>query len=677
MDKKIILGKEITTDENAALEIKELAKHFGCFGTIGSGKTVTCKVMIEELAMQGIPGIIIDPKGDLSSMAQLASPEELSNFGVDPAILEKFRENVEVVIWTPGSEKGIPLSISPLKFDDVDPLSEDEKRTYYNDVAITMLSLMNYDIESDGAKSSVIVLSELFNYCISNGKPIHDVDHIIEHLVKLPKEISKEISHISNAEKINKLILRLRLLKKGANNQLFNVGYPLDIDMLLGTGQDNGKTRLSIVYLNTITNHSGKEFFISLLAQKLYHWAKKNPKDKDQPLKCSFFIDEVHPFLPPVKKPICKEYLLRCVKEFRGYGISCILATQNIAGVDYHAFGNIGTSNFGKFNARQDIDKIRHILESRKDNIIMNVVSMVPSMKTGEFLLVSSTGEDLMHYKVRGLVTSHYILTVDDVSKLTTREIRKMIKEEAGTRSESPDPVEKPTNDEGTEDPEIAEETESAVAEKPGKKESASDNKKDAVKTPPKENGDLLHVVKQNIYGKDIPKILKSKLKSVFTVKKEITDYSKLYYPLARASFTFKKRKGFFGKNYENITESIYIEIMSGKFQIMHCNRGRFEFEFIIASDPDEIKDLDGICIIEPKPHSDVEIDITQYKKRFSKTKIKSVVESNYDVKTHDIDLVLFPFWRCELTDVETRETEIVEIDAVLGRPFSIKVLKS
>ena len=68
MNNRIVLGKEINTDENAALEIKELAKHFGCFGTIGSGKTVTCKVMIEELAMQGIPGIIIDPKGDLSSL---------------------------------------------------------------------------------------------------------------------------------------------------------------------------------------------------------------------------------------------------------------------------------------------------------------------------------------------------------------------------------------------------------------------------------------------------------------------------------------------------------------------------------------------------------------------------------------------------------------------------------
>ena len=53
MDEKIILGKEITTDENVTVGIKELAKHFGCFGTIGSGKTVSCKVLIEELVMKG------------------------------------------------------------------------------------------------------------------------------------------------------------------------------------------------------------------------------------------------------------------------------------------------------------------------------------------------------------------------------------------------------------------------------------------------------------------------------------------------------------------------------------------------------------------------------------------------------------------------------------------------
>ena len=72
-----------------------------------------------------------------------------------------------------------------------------------------------------------------------------------------------------------------------------------------------------------------------------------------------------------------------------------------------------------------------------------------------------------------------------------------------------------------------------------------------------------------------------------------------------------------------------------------------------------------------------MELDIRQYKKNFSPKKIKSVVESNYDVKINDIDIVLFPYWRCELTDVDIKETETVEIDAVLGRSFSLDGLKN
>ena len=57
----------------------------------------------------------------------------------------------------------------------------------------------------------------------------------------------------------------------------------------------------------------------------------------------------------------------------------------------------------------------------------------------------------------------------------------------------------------------------------------------------------------------------------------------------------------------------------------MHCNRGKFEFDYIIPLDPDEIKDLDGICIIESKSQADMELDIRQYRKMFSTKKAPKV----------------------------------------------------
>ena len=44
---KLQLGN--TADGPLELSPKVLQRHFACFGSSGSGKTVACKVMIEEL----------------------------------------------------------------------------------------------------------------------------------------------------------------------------------------------------------------------------------------------------------------------------------------------------------------------------------------------------------------------------------------------------------------------------------------------------------------------------------------------------------------------------------------------------------------------------------------------------------------------------------------------------
>ena len=53
------LGK--TAEGTLELSTKVLQRHFACFGSSGSGKTVACKVMIEELARKGIPVIAFVP----------------------------------------------------------------------------------------------------------------------------------------------------------------------------------------------------------------------------------------------------------------------------------------------------------------------------------------------------------------------------------------------------------------------------------------------------------------------------------------------------------------------------------------------------------------------------------------------------------------------------------------
>src|ERR1044072_7808504 len=62
------LGKN-KSDENLLLyDSKDLVTHAVCVGMTGSGKTGLCISLLEEAAIDGIPAIIIDPKGDLGNL---------------------------------------------------------------------------------------------------------------------------------------------------------------------------------------------------------------------------------------------------------------------------------------------------------------------------------------------------------------------------------------------------------------------------------------------------------------------------------------------------------------------------------------------------------------------------------------------------------------------------------
>ena len=112
---QLILGKTDTSE--VILRPKTLQRHFACFGSSGSGKTVASKVLIEELARNGVPVIAFDPQGDIASIGLSGDREAIQKEGTDTAILDDYNDNVEVIVWTPGSSKGIPLSINPLQFD--------------------------------------------------------------------------------------------------------------------------------------------------------------------------------------------------------------------------------------------------------------------------------------------------------------------------------------------------------------------------------------------------------------------------------------------------------------------------------------------------------------------------------------------------------------------------------
>ena len=80
-----------------------LKKHVSILGASGSGKTVLGKVVIEEAAIQGIPSIIIDPQGDLASLAILGKKGKVEAEGTSSVSYANYFNRAEVRIFTPAS----------------------------------------------------------------------------------------------------------------------------------------------------------------------------------------------------------------------------------------------------------------------------------------------------------------------------------------------------------------------------------------------------------------------------------------------------------------------------------------------------------------------------------------------------------------------------------------------
>ena len=145
------LGRELDADTKSRSEApllydsSDLVTHAVIAGMTGSGKTGLGIDLIEEAAIDGIPVIAIDPKGDLGNLLltfpKLAAADfapwvdtdearragqsadgfaaaeaakwskGLADWGQDGARIERLRGAAEFALYTPGSAAGRPLSI--------------------------------------------------------------------------------------------------------------------------------------------------------------------------------------------------------------------------------------------------------------------------------------------------------------------------------------------------------------------------------------------------------------------------------------------------------------------------------------------------------------------------------------------------------------------------------------
>jgi hypothetical protein len=414
------LGRERGTETPVELPVEAFHRHLMALGASGSGKTVLCKCVMEEAVRHGIPVVIVDPQGDISSLALKGKQEELESYGIPLTMQEEYFDKARVSIFTPASSKGIPISVNPLSFPSPDT-PHDEAILALDMTATSLSSFLGYDLSSDAGKGAKAYLFTLLEHLWRKGETIKDMAHMAEIVLNPPSEITEMLQYLVKKREPEELARKLRFLTVGTPSLMFQKGVQIDMDMFMD--RSDGKVPVNIVYMNTLSSTNDKQFFLATLLRELYCWMLKNPSEDIQLL---FYVDEIAPYIPPYpRNPPPKEAYAFLFKQARKYGVGLVAATQNITDIDYKALAQVNTWCLGRMMTQQDIARVKQIIQSIDPTHAEMVLQKLPSLRTGEFLMLSpDVYDDVVNFQVRWLVTDHLTLDEKDISASLSPEAR-------------------------------------------------------------------------------------------------------------------------------------------------------------------------------------------------------------------------------------------------------------
>lgn len=348
---------------------QSLIKHVVALGASGSGKTYLCKGIVEEAIRLGIPVIAIDPQGDLPSL------------GMSAGLPGEYWDKLDLKVWTPASEHGLPLSLQPNLELGMYKLYEDRVR------ALTAIGSELAALSGMMDEATKACFSKLVDYADRAGFIIDHMEDLCEILRDPPMPLAKELDPTCNEKERGKILKSLLIKMQGPRRLLLEMGMPINVDALFGYepggAKDNGKVRLSVICLNALSDDD-KQLFIATLARAIYGWMIQDPKPYPVGM---LYVDEVAPYVPPVSKPLAKDPLMLLLRQARKYGVSLLLATQSPGDLDYKGMGQIGTKLLGRMTTQQEMGKMSALFDP-SDQFSSDELDMLPQLKQGQFIAI-------------------------------------------------------------------------------------------------------------------------------------------------------------------------------------------------------------------------------------------------------------------------------------------------
>ncbi len=395
------LGRTYDVDERRVkpetllYDSKDLCTHAVCVGMTGSGKTGLCLSLLEEAALDGIPTIAIDPKGDLGNLklqfpdlqpadfepwvdpgeatrrgmtteefakATAATWEKgLADWDQDGDRIARLQAAADVAVYTPGSKTGIPLTVLRSFAAPSAALRADEElfRQRVGSAASGLLALMGVVGDTLQSREHILV-ARILEEAWSAGRNL-DVPTLLREIQSPPFDrvgfLDLE-SFFPSGERFE-LAMRLNNLLASPAFASWLEGEPLDVGRLLRS--PDGKPKVSVLSISHLSD-SERMFFVTILLEEVLAWMRTQAGTSS--LRAILYMDEIFGYFPPTANPPSKRPMLTLLKQARAYGLGCVLATQNPVDLDYKGLSNCGTWFLGRLQTERDKLRVLDGLET-------------------------------------------------------------------------------------------------------------------------------------------------------------------------------------------------------------------------------------------------------------------------------------------------------------------------
>jgi len=286
-------------------------------GATGTGKTVTVRVLAEQLSRAGVPVFLPDVKGDLSGLAKAGTPNPKLDERVAKVGLTDFAlEASPVVFWDVLGEAGHPVrttvsEMGPLLFGRLLDLNETQ---------LGVLTLV-FKVADD---SGLLLLD------------LKDLRALLQHVGENAASYKTQYGNVSAAS-IGAIQRGLLGLEQQGGEKFF--GEPaLALDDLLQTA--GGRGVLNILTANKLVQMP--KLYTTFLLWMLAELFETLPEvgDVEKP-KLVFIFDEAHLLFTESSKAL-RERIEQVVRLIRSKGVGVYFVTQNPLDIPDAVLGQLG-----------------------------------------------------------------------------------------------------------------------------------------------------------------------------------------------------------------------------------------------------------------------------------------------------------------------------------------------